>query len=146
MMSARQLLLTIVVAFVAGVAGLLAGRALMSAAPKPETALHAVLYGELDLDAKQQRALEALNTAFYEQRAGLERQMRAENAALSRAIAREHGYGPAVARAVDQSHHTMGALQKITLEHVFAMRAILRPDQLARYDAAVARTLASPSR
>jgi hypothetical protein len=38
----------------------------------------------------------------------------------------------------------MGALQKATLEHVFAMRAILRPDQQARFDEVVSESLAQP--
>jgi hypothetical protein len=31
----------------------------------------------------------------------------------------------------------MGALQKETLQHLFAMRGVLRPDQQARFDAAL---------
>ena len=38
----------------------------------------------------------------------------------------------------------MGELQKATLSHVFAMRAVLRPDQAARFDAAVAEALTRP--
>jgi len=40
----------------------------------------------------------------------------------------------------------MGELQKATLQHVFAMRAVLRPDQTARFDKAVVQALTSPSR
>jgi hypothetical protein len=35
----------------------------------------------------------------------------------------------------------MGQLQKETLEHIFAMRALLRPDQVAKFDAAVVKAL-----
>ena len=35
----------------------------------------------------------------------------------------------------------MGEMQKITLEHIFAMRSVLRPDQAARFDAAVVKAL-----
>ncbi|MBU7579776.1 MAG: periplasmic heavy metal sensor [Porphyrobacter sp.] len=67
-------------------------------------------------------------------------------AALAEAIAAEHEYGPRVSDAVDATHHAMGELQKATLEHVFAMRAILRPDQQARFDAVVEKSLAQPAR
>ena len=47
----------------------------------------------------------------------------------------------AVDRAVDRSHMAMGELQKATLSHVFAMRAVLRPDQAEIFDKAVAEAL-----
>ena len=75
-------------------------------------------------------------------RAALEARLKADNARLAAAIAAEHQYGPRVAAAVDATHMAMGDLQKATLEHVFAMRAILRPDQQARFDAAIAQSLA----
>jgi hypothetical protein len=53
----------------------------------------------------------------------------------------ERQYGPRVAEAVDRSHMAMGDLQKVTLSHVFAMRAVLRPDQAAHFDAAVSKAL-----
>ena len=65
---------------------------------------------------------------------------------LAAAIAAEHGYGPKVAQAVDRSHQVMGQLQKETLQHMFAMRAVLRPDQAAQFDAAVVRALTQPAR
>ena len=72
--------------------------------------------------------------------------MRADNQRLAAAIAAEHGYGPKVAQAVDRSHQVMGQLQKETLQHMFAMRAVLRPDQAAQFDAAVVRALTQPAR
>ena len=68
------------------------------------------------------------------------------NARLAQAIAAEHGYGPQVAQAVDRTHHVMGALQKETLQHIFAMRAVLRPDQAAQFDSAVVKALTQPDR
>ena len=61
------------------------------------------------------------------------------------AIEAEHGYGPQVATAVDRSHQAMGALQKETLEHIFAMRAVLRPDQTDKFDDAVVKALTAKS-
>ena len=71
--------------------------------------------------------------------------MRADNAALAAAIDREHANGPTVAAAVDRTHHTMGALQKATLAHVFAMRRLMRPDQTAAFDRIVLQALTARS-
>ena len=57
------------------------------------------------------------------------------------AIEAEHGNGPRVAAAVDQSHAAMGELQKATLAHIFAMRQLLRPDQTSQFDDAVVKAL-----
>jgi hypothetical protein len=40
----------------------------------------------------------------------------------------------------------MGQLQKETLAHIFAMRALLRPEQAAKFDAAVTRALTEDPR
>lgn len=137
----KRLLLTAAIAFLAALAGVMAGRSLMRPAPSSETALHAVLYDELDLDAGQTAKLAALNRAFAARKGALEAAMKADNGVLAQAIRRDRAYGPGVARAVDDIHHVMGTLQKETIEHVFAMRALLRPDQVARYDAAVEQAL-----
>ena len=75
------------------------------------------------------------------QRHALELEMRADNARLAEAIETEHGNGPKVTAAVDQSHAAMGELQKATLAHIFAMRQLLRPDQTPQFDAAVVKAL-----
>ena len=51
-----------------------------------------------------------------------------------------------MAAAVDASHETMGRLQKETLAHMFAMRKLLRPDQTAKFDAAVTKALTEDAR
>ena len=53
---------------------------------------------------------------------------------------------PQVAAAVDRSHGAMGELQKETLNHMFAMRQILRPDQTTAFDRAVVKALTADAR
>lgn len=139
--SLRRNLLIALIAFCAGIAGALVGRALMPAAPPRPVELHDFLHNKFDLDAAQRSKLEILETGFAVSKRALEMQLRADNARLAGAIASEHADGPLVNAAVDRSHQTMGALQKATLGHVFAMRAILRPDQAAKFDAAITRAL-----
>ena len=145
-MSVRQLLIVGLVAFAAAIAGVLIGRHLVPAPPQPGAELHAVLHRQLSLDSEQERQLEMLESAFAVRRRALQLEMRAENARLAGAIAAEHGNGPRVAAAVDASHRTMGQLQKETLAHIFAMRELLRPDQAAKFDAAVTKALTEDPR
>ncbi|WP_033921665.1 periplasmic heavy metal sensor [Sphingomonas sp. 37zxx] len=142
----RRYLSIALIAFVAALAGVLLGQRLAPTPVAPGTELHAVLHGQLDLDPGQQRALEQLEATFAVRRRALEDRMRAENRALAAAIAAEDGDGPRVAAAVDSSHRTMGQLQKETIRHIFAMRALLRPDQAATFDAAVTRALTEDRR
>ena len=72
--------------------------------------------------------------------------MRAANARLADAIEAEHGYGPQVTAAIDHSHMIMGGLQKETLEHLFAMRAVLNPDQAKLFDSTVVKALTVDAR
>jgi hypothetical protein len=134
-----------VIAFLAGLAGVFAGRVLIP--PRTHgSELHEMLHHELDLDAAQQARLETLERQFAIRRSALELQLRAANARLAGAIEAEHGNGPQVAAAVDASHAAMGELQKATLEHIFAMRQILRPDQADKFDRAVVKALTADAR
>jgi len=127
--------------FCAAIAGVIFGRAYV-VPPRPvENELHELLHSSLDLDAAQDQRLEAIEKNFAVRRQALELELRANNARLAEAIETEHGYGPKVAGAVDRSHQAMGQLQKETLEHIFAMRAVLRPDQAAKFDQAVVKAL-----
>jgi 16S rRNA A1518/A1519 N6-dimethyltransferase RsmA/KsgA/DIM1 with predicted DNA glycosylase/AP lyase activity len=143
-MNARRYLLVALVAFAASLAAVLVTRLWFAPEPRVESEVHALLHQRLTLDAAQEQRIHALETAFATRRATLEAEMRADNQGLADAIAAEHGYGPKVAEAVDRSHHVMGQLQKDTLQHIFAMRAVLRPDQAAQFDAAIVKALTQP--
>jgi hypothetical protein len=137
----RRTLLVALIAFAAALGGVVAGRALIPAQAPVENELHDLLHKELELDAGQHARITQIESRFAVRRQALELELRADNARLAEAIEAEHGYGPRVGAAVDRSHQAMGQLQKETLEHIFAMRGVLRPDQAARFDAAVVRAL-----
>lgn len=130
-----------VIAFVAALLGVFLGRALAPAEVETGIDIHAVLHDRLDLDADQARRLEVLERDFAVQRRALEAETRADNRRLAAAIQAEHRNGPAVESAIDATHMTMGELQKATLAHVFAMRALLRDDQAVIFDEAVTKAL-----
>lgn len=140
MRASRGALLTVLAALVAGFLGALAG-ASFADRPVKDTSLHALVHTELDLSAEQERRMEALEAQFAAERRRLEAEMRAANAELAAAIEAERGYGPRVTAAVDHFHTAMGALQKTTIEHVFAMRAVLTPAQAVRFDRTVVASL-----
>ena len=145
-MSPRHYLLVALVAFATALAAVLVARTWLQPAPRVESEVHALLHQRLTLDALQEQRIHTLEAAFAWRREALEAEMRADNQRLAEAIAAEHGYGPKVGEAVDRSHHVMGQLQKETLQHIFAMRGVLRPDQAAQFDAAVVKALTQPDR
>ena len=137
----RRTLLVAIIAFTAAIAGVWLGRAVLAPKPATDSELHALLHDQLNLDPAQHAKLDALEGQFAVRRKALELEMRADNAKLAAAIEAEHGYGPQVSSAIDQSHMAMGELQKETLEHIFAMRGLLRADQAAKFDGAVVKAL-----
>lgn len=144
MANAYRYVLVALVAFLVALGALWLGHRLRVTGPE-ESRLHVVMERELDLDPAQKGRIDALESGFAQRRGQLEAELRAANADLATAIEREHAYGPAVEKAIDRSHGAMGELQKATLQHVFAMRGVLRSDQTKRFDAAVAQALTSPS-
>lgn len=145
-MTAGRYALVALVAFAAALAAVLVMRTWFAPAPRVESQVHALLHQQLTLDAAQEKRLGELEASFARRRAALEGEMRADNERLAAAIEGEHGYGPKVAEAVDRSHHVMGQLQKETLQHTFAMRGVLRPDQAAQFDAVIVKALTQPAR
>ena len=91
-------------------------------------------------------AIDAIEARYAVRRKALEFEMRAANARLAEAIEEEHGYGPKVTAAIDHSHTVMGALQKETLEHLFAMREVLNPEQAKMFDSTVVKALTADAR
>ena len=140
-MPSRRLLLLGLIAFAAAIAGVFIGRLVADAPKASETELHALLHGQLDLTPEQEKKLERIEADFAGRRQALELEMRAANVHLAEAMELEHGYGPQVTTAIDHTHKVMGEMQKETLEHLFAMRAVLRPDQAAKFDRSVTRAL-----
>lgn len=146
MSSSRRLLLIGLVAFLAALAGVVAGRLVADAPRASETELHALLHGELNLSPAQKASIDRIEAQFAVRRTALELEMRASNVRLAAAIEAEHGYGPRVTAAIDHIHMVMGDLQKETLKHLFAMRGVLDADQAALFDKVVVKALTADAR
>jgi Spy/CpxP family protein refolding chaperone len=136
----RSVVVTVLVAFLAGLSGVWVGKAMFSPAAHAPN-LHEAVHRDLNLSAEQRQRIDLLERDFATRRQALELDMRAANADLAAAIREEHGYGPHVTAAVERFHRAMGLLQSDTIQHVFAMRAVLTPQQTARFDNVVASAL-----
>jgi nickel and cobalt resistance protein CnrR len=145
-MGSRRLLLLALVAFAAAICGVFIGRVIADRPRASETELHTLLHGKLELTAQQRVKIDAIEARFAVRRKALDLEMRAANARLAEAIESEHGYGPKVTAAIDQSHFAMGELQKETLEHLLAMRAVLNPEQAKMFDSTVVKALTADAR
>jgi Spy/CpxP family protein refolding chaperone len=132
---------TIALAVVAGAGGVLIGGKLLQ--PQPRPSLHEAVHRELSLTDAQNQEIHALETSFASRRQELEADMRAANAELARAIKSSEAMSPEVEAAVRHFHSAMGTLQTETIEHVFAMRRVLAPEQRARFDELVSEALTS---
>lgn len=137
----RSIALTAVLAALAGAGGAwIGGHAIVGMSPD-RPSLHRFVHDDLDLTAAQEARLEAEEARFEARRRVLEAEVRAANAELAQAMEETHVYGPEVQRAVDHFHMAMGELQKETIIHVFAMRAVLTPAQAKKFDERVGAAL-----
>ena len=139
--SRTWLALGLIACFLAAIGGVFVGRELFPTPLPPGAELHDVLHYKVSLDAGQQARLQLLEQQFSVRRRALELELKSDNARLAEAMEDEHGNGPRVTEAVDRSHAVLGELQKATLAHIFAMRQLLRPDQMAPFDKAVVKAL-----
>ena len=134
----RSIILTLALSTLAAVIGVWGGsQYLLGHAPT----LHETLHEKLHLTAEQQRRIEGLERDHATRRAALEAEMRAANAQLAQAYQESHAYTPQIQAAIDRFHVAEDALQKETMLHVIAMRQVLTPDQTARFDDTVVKSL-----
>ena len=94
-----------------------------------DVASHEWLHRELNLTDAQLKALEPIEASFGAKQRQLAETLHEANRELARALAEDKAYTPRVTAAVEHVHHRMGDLQKASIEHVFAMRAELTPEQ-----------------
>ncbi|TLU71112.1 periplasmic heavy metal sensor [Lichenicoccus roseus] len=107
--------------------------------------LDVIVHRQIHLTADQDRQLAVLETHFAVLRKARQVEMQSANADLAEAIGAQHAYGRKAQEAVSRFHAAMGALQEDTIRHVFAMRAVMTPEQAHQFDVLVARALTSPT-
>jgi Spy/CpxP family protein refolding chaperone len=142
----RGLAVTVVLTLAAAFIGAWAGATYLGPARGGGASLHETVHAELDLSPAQDARLDEIEARFAVRRRQLELEIQSANAELAAAIQAEGRNGPQVAAAIDHFHDTMGRLQKLTVEHVFAMRGVLTPAQAAEFDRTVVRALTAEAR
>ena len=126
----------LVTALAAGAAGWAGVRYGLQQSEQSEN-IDAVLHRDLGLTPDQDRKLEVLETNFSQERVVLQKEMRAANVELARAITEEHAFDPGARQAIDRFHVAMRTLQEKTIQHVLAMRAILTSSQAKTFDKSI---------
>jgi Spy/CpxP family protein refolding chaperone len=111
----------------------------------PPNDLHHWLHTRLGITAEQDKALEQEEERFAAQRKELVLAIQADNVELATVMTQDREYSPRVQAAVDKIHHAQSALEKATLEHIFAMKPILTPVQFDELLTLTRETLTSSS-
>ncbi len=137
----RAIILTIILAFLAGVAGAFLGTRLLAPKVSQETVLHALLHSTLNLSAAQNKEIDEEEKRFERVRSRHEAGVHSANVELAKAIRKSKRDGPEVRIAIERVHVALGAYQKETVSHIFRMRSVLSSEQAEVFDRSVAQTL-----
>ena len=84
---------------------------------------------QLQTTPEQEKKIDLMKSAYAEQKRHGEALMMMANRELAQAILEDKQDSEKVRAAVDKIHHAMGGLQKETLNHLFEMKNVLRPEQ-----------------
>lgn len=131
----RRLLIANVVGTLTGVVIAAAVLAIRHSLNHPPSDLHELLHEAVPLEANEKKILEAKELEFGDRRREIEKRLRVANGQLAQAIARNPSWSPEVEAAIQQVERAAGDLQRATLVHAFEMRAGLKPEHRAAYDA-----------
>lgn len=137
----RAIILTVILAFLAGIGGAIVGTKLLAPKVSPDNALHAMLHSKLNLSKTQDQNIAEEERRFALIRARLEADAHNANVELAKAIQTSKRDGPEVQLAIEHVHMTLGNYQKETVSHIFRMRSVLTPDQAKIFDSSVAQAL-----
>ncbi len=97
-----------------------------------EEELHAWMHANLNLTEAQNAALDPLEKAFAERRSKLRQAIDEAAARLGSALLKGELHSPEAEGALDQMDRAQADLRRATLEHFFAMKGQLDPEQSAK--------------
>lgn len=126
---APVLILLVTVAVVAVLACWLTSRYLSGRAPSGHVEAHQWVHARLGLTAEQETQLGQIEKRFDEQKRHYGEMLRIANMELAQAIREDRAHSPRVTDAVAKIHQAQGELQNATLQHIFEMKPVLRPEQ-----------------
>ena len=120
--------LLVAVAAVASLSCFLTSRLWTQTHPHPAD-FHRWVHQQLNLTPEQDKALDAQEEEFATKKKVLSEEIRQANVELATAMQEDKEYSPRVVAAVERIHHAQSDLEKATLEHIFAMKSVLTPEQ-----------------
>lgn len=94
-----------------------------------ETDLHAWMHEHLDITPEQHDKLDPIEKEFEERRVALKAQISAAGVELAQVIGAPNVDEPQMKAALDRLNQSQAELQRLTLDHFFAMKRHLRPAQ-----------------
>ncbi len=141
----RNILLTIVVALVAGAAGGWVGTrgALQEDAqtlPLRQT-VQDIVHKDLRLTPGQTRDIQSIENRYFEHRTELRQRVSAANRELADALMADMAFGREAQQAANHVEEGLGDLQRATILYVLEVRDTLTPEQQLTYDRKVREVL-----
>jgi hypothetical protein len=139
-----NLLLTVVVAGLAGFAGAWAGSEVMHRQERTSLlreSVHALVQEHLRLTPEQQREIDAIEARYAKRRDDLRVQAGRANAELASAMSEEMAFGPKAQKAIDHLQASVGDLQSATVLYILEVRDVLTKEQRVVYDRKVVEAL-----
>jgi len=124
----------------AGTASLVTNRLFYRSAPGL-VSVHLQIHQKLGLTAEQEKKLEPIEQRFAQRKEQFLRSIRQANGQLAQAIREDKPDSAEITAAVARIHAAQGELQKVTLDHVFEMKAVLEPEQYQKLLDLTAKTL-----
>jgi Spy/CpxP family protein refolding chaperone len=97
-----------------------------------EPDFHAWMHEHLDITPEQHERLDPIEAEFEEQRLRLKSEIRTAGQELAGTIRSSGAEDPKLAAALAHLNQKQAELQKLTLDHFFAMKRHLRPAQAQR--------------
>ncbi|MDQ7019774.1 MAG: hypothetical protein Q9M33_11485 [Robiginitomaculum sp.] len=137
----RKTIFAVILSFLAGIAGVWVG---LKTLPNPGAStinLHEAIHHEFDLNNEQEAALIRLEERYAINRKKYIKALKEANFELASTIKKHHDLSPEVVMAEQKYLSVLGDFQTETLRHIFAMRAIMSPEQAKKFDDIVLRSL-----
>jgi Spy/CpxP family protein refolding chaperone len=141
----RNLAVTVVVALLAGaVGGWMGARNAIDAdtqtLPLRQT-VSEIVRRDLKLTPDQSKAIQAIETKYYDRRTSLRVQVAGANRNLADALMADMAFGREAQQASNQLEQGLGELQRATILYVLEVRDVLNPEQQMVYDRKVREVL-----
>jgi hypothetical protein len=148
----RQLIITVLLAGLAGFVGVWVGIHRLGASNYPSAEPLRAAVDELSrrgltgLTPTQRAQINSIDQSYAHTRTVLRARIGEANVELSNALADEMGFGPSVKKSIDDLKSVVGELQRQTVLYVLNLRAVLTPQQQAIFDEKVVAALMMDTR